>query len=159
MKQLDKLLCVGSGLALLTVIVANLFDIVTGTIWGRPLSEVYDIVKVAMGFAVFLALPSVFLSDSNIRVEIIDMFVGPKIVTTLRVLGLVSSLIFLVVLLVATIGPAEDAWKFNDRFHETGISHLAVWSPVIVGTITSAVWVVVLIVKLIGRSSNEAADT
>jgi TRAP-type C4-dicarboxylate transport system permease small subunit len=155
MEQLGRALNAISATALIVVVTVTLADVLASEVWGSPFSGVYDVVQVATGICVFLAMPAVFLSDSNIRVEIVDMLAAHPVIRLLRTTALLASLVFLSILLCSTLLQARDALRYRSQFFEIGVSHLAVWLPIIGSTLISILCVLVVLFRTFAATNGE----
>lgn len=155
MEKLGKVLNIISAAALIFVVAATLGDVLASGLLDSPFAGIYDLVQIGMGICVFLALPAVFLADSNIRVDIIDIFAPRPVVRFLQITGLLASLAFLSILLWSTLLQGLDALQFRSIFFEIGVSHFAVWGPIIASTLLSIVCVCIVLIRTLATTDKE----
>ena len=105
---------VGS-LALLTMTLWTVTDVVTRYALSKPLKGSIDQVEVTLVLVVFLALPECFLRDEQVTVDVVDHMVAPRWVELLKLTGASATMVFLLILGYTGIQPFLDAMQFGDR--------------------------------------------
>ena len=155
MEKLGRVLNIISAVALILVVGATLADTLLSSLLGKPFVGVYDVVQIGVGVCVFMAMPAVFLANANIQVDIIDLVAPKKVVHFLQITGLLASLAFLLILLWSTLLQGIDAHKFRSEFFEIGVSHLAVWGPIIVSSLLSILCVCIVLFRTFIKSNME----
>jgi len=116
-RRLDPVrLLTGAGtLALATMLLGTIADIVSRLALNRPLHGTLDLVEVTLVLVAFLALPECFRRDEQIKVDLFDVAAGPRGLAVMRLAGEVATLAFLVLLAVTLVQPLADAHRFGDQ--------------------------------------------
>jgi TRAP-type transport system small permease protein len=124
------------------IVVSTTADVVLRYGFGKPIHGAYDVVECMLALFVFHGLSAVFLTRSNITIDLVDHFVGAR---PRRALVRISDLIQLAALALmgwAMVAPALQAHEYGDRKLELGLPLWVVWVFVLTGlagTILSAV--------------------
>lgn len=103
------------GLALLTMALWTVVDIITRYAFAKPIRGSIDLVESTLVLVVFLALPECFHRDEQITVDVVDHVAGARTVAGLKLLGSLCTLAFLLLLGYTGIQPTLDAFQFGDR--------------------------------------------
>lgn len=106
--------------ALAAMMLTTDYDIVARALFRAPLSGAVDIVEMMVLCSAFLGLPEICLRDEQIRVDIVDALVPPRVTEALKALGLVATIGFMGLLAVNITRPLKDAWQFGDIKPDTG---------------------------------------
>ncbi|MBS0534019.1 MAG: TRAP transporter small permease [Proteobacteria bacterium] len=106
--------------ALAVMMLTTDYDIVARALFRAPLSGAVDIVEMMVLCSAFLGLPEICLRDEQIRVDIIDTLVPPRVTDALKALGLGATIGFMGLLAVNITRPLHDAWQFGDIKPDTG---------------------------------------
>ncbi len=114
-KAASRLLTWVGGLALLTMTVWTVTDVLTRYLLAKPLKGSIDLVEATLVLVVFLALPECFLRDEQVTVDVADHVVGPRALELLKLAGAFATMVFLLVLGYTGIQPMLDAMQFGDR--------------------------------------------
>lgn len=123
-----------AALALVAMMLLTIADIVMKNLFHRPLSGTFELVEFLMVISVFFGMPEVFRSQSNICVDLIDHLVNICTQAAIRIFGALSSLLFLLILAWAMLGPAWDTVAYPQNTQEIGIPLFAYWVPILLGT-------------------------
>ncbi|GGH07048.1 hypothetical protein GCM10007036_01680 [Alsobacter metallidurans] len=133
----------GLAMAAAGVIVASTTaDVVLRYGFGKPIHGAYDVVECMLALFVFHGLSAVFLSRSNITIDLVDHFVGLGARRALVRFGDLVQVLALALIAWAMISPAIQAYDYGDRKLELGLPLWVVWVFVftgIAGTILSAI--------------------
>lgn len=156
--KLNRYLHVVSGLALVTIILVTVADVLSANLRGRPMTGIYEVVEAALVYMVFLGIPETFRNEQNITVDICDHFLSQAAVALLRCFGAVISVAYLGLLEWSMIRPALDAWKFGDYKADSGIPFWFVWAPILIGTAMAIVASALVMRRVLAqRGRSEAA--
>ena len=112
---LSRFLTGVGALALIVMTLWTVVDVITRYMLSTPLRGSIDLVESTLVLVVFLALPSCFLRDEQVTVDVVDHIARPRVVDGLKLLGAFATMLFLVLLGYTGIQPALDAWQFGDR--------------------------------------------
>lgn len=131
--------------ALLIMVLALVADVAMANLFKRPINGTFDFVEATLVVMVFMGFPATFLRSRHIAVDVVDHFVSPATVARLKQLAAVVSLLFLLFFAWQMVSPALDAFKFGERKQELGLPLWALWIPMIVGFVLSAVALVAVV--------------
>ncbi|WP_406858023.1 TRAP transporter small permease [Alsobacter sp. KACC 23698] len=124
------------------IVVSTTADVVLRYGLGKPIHGAYDVVECMLALFVFHGLSAVFLTRSNITIDLVDHFVGPVARRALVRFGDLVQVLALALIAWAMISPAIQAYDYGDRKLELGLPLWVVWVFVftgIAGTILSAI--------------------
>ena len=107
-------------LSLAVMMFSTDYDVVARAAFGRPLNGAVDIVEMMVLCVAFLGLPEACLRDEQIRVDILDGLVSPRVLLLLKALGLVLTVVFMAILAASVFKPMLDAYRFGDIKPDTG---------------------------------------
>jgi TRAP-type C4-dicarboxylate transport system permease small subunit len=153
--QLTRRLSDVAALALVAMMLLTIADIVMKNLFHRPFSGTFELVEFLMVIAVFFGMPEVFRLQSNICVDLIDYLVKVSAQAVIRVFGALASLLFLLILAWAMLGPAWDTVAYRQNTQEIGIPLFAYWLPILLGT---ALMIVVTMTGLFRGRGDAAVD-
>lgn len=120
------------------VLMRQLFD--------APILGVVDVMELALVACIFFAMPGVILRDENVTVDIIDQAVSARVRAGLRLVGLILTLAFLVLMMIEMIQPALDKLTDHEVTMTLGINRFVHWIPIISGFALSIVATVAVLV-------------
>ena len=123
-----------SGFGLAVISLLTTVDVCLSNFTGRPITGVFEVVETSLAFLVFLGLPAIFLTETNITVDVIDHFVPPAVAALLKRTGAALSFVFLGLMGYSMVGPAVDAVRFGDVKPDSHIPMWIPWSAVLAGT-------------------------
>lgn len=133
--------------ALLLMVLALVADVAMANLFNRPINGIFDFVETTLVVMVFMGFPATFLRSGHIAVDVVDHFVSPATIARLKQLAAVVSLLFLLVFAWQMVSPALDAFRFGERKQELGLPLWALWIPMIVGFVLSAVALVAVVIS------------
>jgi TRAP-type C4-dicarboxylate transport system permease small subunit len=145
--RIIKATSVAAAIALVAMMLTTVADVAMATLFKRPIIGAYDMVETTLVIAVFLGIPATFLRDGNIVVDVVDFFVARETVRRLRQLAQVLTLAFLVLLFWNMLTPALDAYRFGGKKQELGLPLWALWLPMLLGVLMSAIAVLMLLIR------------
>ena len=140
------------GLALLTMAVWTVVDIITRYAFAKPIRGSIDLVESALVLVVFLALPECFYRDEQITVDVVDHIAGPRTVAGLKLLGSLCTLAFLILLGYTGIQPTLDAFQFGDRKPDLSIPIFGLLGVIEMAILASIVILAGKFFTLVGRA-------
>ncbi|MCW5690053.1 MAG: TRAP transporter small permease [Pseudolabrys sp.] len=120
LRWLTRACTVLGALALAVMMVTTDYDVAARALFRAPLSGAVDIVEMMVLCSAFLGLPEICLRDEQIRVDIVDTLVPPRVLDALKALGLIATIGFMGLLAVNIMRPLTDAWQFGDIKPDTG---------------------------------------
>jgi TRAP-type transport system small permease protein len=144
-----------AAVALVVMVVALVVDVAMSNLFRRPIIGMFDLVESTLVVLVFMGFPATFLRGGHIAVDVVDHFVSPKTVDRLKWLAAAVSLLFLVFLAWQMVGPALDAFRFGERKQELGLPLWALWIPMILGIVLSAVALLAVLLRSVPPARKE----
>ena len=139
MAPLTRFFAAVSAAALALIVLLTVVDVVMANAFRRPIVGAIEVVETALAFMFFLGIGEVFRGGHNITVDVSDHFVGERARNTLQFIGAVLTVAFLVLMGIAMLAPAADAWRFGDRKADSGIPLAVLWAPALVGILIAIV--------------------
>ena len=136
-------------LALAVMMLSTDYDVVARAVFDRPLNGAVDIVEMMVLCVAFLGLPEVCLRDEQIRVDIIDGLVPPRVLLLLRLMGLVLTVAFMTILAVNVFQPMLDAYRFGDIKPDTGFPVYPLFGLTLFSLAAAAVTTTAMLVRLL----------
>lgn len=124
---------------LIAMMMITVVDVSLRSLFKIPVFGTFDLVELLMVATIFLAVPATYLREEHVVIDVIDHVAPRRLVTVLRWIGTVLTLIFLVVMGSQMIEPALDKIAFGDVTLELGIPKYIHWVPILLGTFFSAV--------------------
>ena len=122
-------------------------DVVLRSLFGYPIQGLLELVELGLACTIFLALPAVFLRDEHLVVDVVDQFVGPRLVRVLDLAGAVVSLAVLTVMAWQMVPLARTMHEFGDVTSDLSIPKIWYWVPVLLGVVASAAATVFFIAR------------
>jgi TRAP-type C4-dicarboxylate transport system permease small subunit len=135
-----------AALALVLMMLVTVVDVFLRYTFNRPVRGSYDFVEAMLVVFVFHGMAACFFGRANIVIDVVDTFVGERIVAALIRLSDFLSVAALVVLAWAMTGPARQAFDYGDRKLELDLPLYVLWIVAllgIAGTILCALGVLV----------------
>lgn len=120
-------------MALVIMMAVTIVDVSMRYAFNRPVSGSYDLVECMLVVFVFHGLAAVFLRRQNIVIDVADYVVGERIVRALLRMADVLSVIGLLLLTWAMIGPALQAYQYGDRKLELALPLYVLWIIALTG--------------------------
>jgi TRAP-type C4-dicarboxylate transport system permease small subunit len=112
--------------------------------FNAPVLGVVDVMELALVALIFVAMPGVFLRDENVTVDVIDQVLPRNARIALRLLGLLVSMGFLVLMMVQMLPQAADKWQHGEVTMTLSINRFVHWVPIMLGfalSILGTLWV------------------
>lgn len=124
---------IAAALVLLFMMVLTCYEVLSRKLFGHSIFGLVDIMEISLVACIFVALPGIFLRDENVVVDAVDQVTGPRTRKVLRVIGVLLSLGFLIVVLVTAIPAAVDKLTFPEFTMTLAISRFWHWVPILFG--------------------------
>ncbi|GGB12055.1 TRAP transporter small permease protein [Brucella endophytica] len=115
-------LAIVATLLIITAMLVVCQMVMTRYVFRSPTIWQTDFVVFSATAAMFLGAPYVLLKGGHIGVDAVEMMVGARTRSVLRVVGSVLGLLFCIIMLAATWIQFHDAWAGNWK-------HSSVWGP------------------------------
>jgi len=116
-----------AGLALVVMMLVTVVDVALRYAFKSPIRGSYELVEVTLLIFVFHGMPTAFLQRSNIVIDLIDSFVGPRVLAALIRFSDLLSVIALGLFAWAMLGPATQAYEYGDRKLELNLPIYFLW--------------------------------
>ena len=133
LERLTGAMSVLAGWCVFAIIAVTIYDVLANNLLRRPFRGTFELVEWFLVVVVFLGLPDLFRQHLHIVVDVIDHFVDAKTRRRLILAGSLVTLIFLLVLGYAMLGPALDTIRFPERRQDTGLRTTLFWIPILLG--------------------------
>jgi TRAP-type C4-dicarboxylate transport system permease small subunit len=122
-----------AALALVIMMMVTIVDVSMRYAANRPVSGSYDLVECMLVVFVFHGMAAVFLRRQNIVIDVVDYMVGARMVRVLAIMADVLSVVGLLLLTWAMIGPAWQAYQYGDRKLELALPLYVLWIVALTG--------------------------
>ena len=126
------------------------YTVLSRQLFDAPVLGVVDVMELALVACIFVGLPGVFLRDEHVTVDVVDSLVSRRVRVWLRLIGLVITLGFLMLMMVQMVQPAMEKWDTGEVTMTLGINRIWHWVPIIFGfaaSILGTIWVLVLYLR------------
>lgn len=133
--------------ALAVMMVTTDYDVAARALFRAPLSGAVDIVEMMVLCSAFLGLPEICLRDEQIRVDIVDTLVPPRVLDALKALGLLATIGFMGLLAFNVMRPLTDAWQFGDIKPDTGFPLYPLYALVLFCLIAAIATTAVVLIR------------
>lgn len=120
----------GSLIAMMLVVV---IDVASRHLFNTPLRGAYDLVSIFLLNMVFFGMASVLAQKSEILIDLVDAVLTDGGVRALRMIASALTVFACGFLLVAAIGPAMTAHRYNERSLELNLPIWTLWAITILG--------------------------
>lgn len=108
-------------LALLVMMLGTDYDIIARLTINKPLRGVVELVEITVLACAMLGLPESFLRDEQIKIDLVDSILPPKILKIVKLFAIAMTVLFLVILCVNVYQPMLDARRFGDIKPDLGV--------------------------------------
>ena len=139
LKRLTQFLSDLAAIAIAAITLLTIADILMKNVFKKPNRGTFELVELLLVFVVFFGFAEVFRSDGNICVDVADQILSTKRTAVLKLFGALASLILLLLMGWAMIGPAMDTVTYPQKTQETGIPLYVYWAPILAGTALAVV--------------------
>ena len=134
-----------AALVLVFMMLFTTYAVVMRQVFNAPVLGVVDVMELALVICIFVAMPGVFLRDEHVVVDVIDQMVRPGVVRWLRLIGLILTLGFLIMMMTYMVQPAIEKLDQHEVTMTLGINRFNHWIPIIFGfalSIIATIWVI-----------------
>jgi TRAP-type C4-dicarboxylate transport system permease small subunit len=137
-----------AALALVVLMMVTVTDVLLRYLFNSPVRGSYDLVESMLLVFVFNGMAAGFFLRRNVVIDLIDAAVGRSgAVVLIRIADLLS-VVCLVLLMWAMLGPATQAYEYGDRKLELNLPIYILW---IVALVSLAGTLVCALVALLAR--------
>lgn len=143
---LTRSLTLLAAVALAIMVFWTIADVVLRAILKWPLHGSVAIVETALVLVALLALADCLARDEQIKVDVFDHMISPRALFSLKLLGDISMLVFVLLLAMTMVQPIVDAWRFWDIKPDIPVPIFALLGVIEVSLIVS---VFVLVGKIV----------
>ena len=144
---LAKVLGAVAALCLAAMVLLTVADVLLRAFFSYPLRGMLELIELGLACTVFLGLPTVFLRDANLVVDVVDQLARASVVRRLRLLGVLLSLALLTVMAWQMLPLAHGMYEFGDVTSDLSIPKIYYWIPVLLGVVASAAASLVVILR------------
>jgi TRAP-type C4-dicarboxylate transport system permease small subunit len=116
-----------AGLALVVMMCVTVVDVLLRYAFKAPIRGSYELVEVTLLIFVFHGMPTAFLQRRNIVIDLIDSFVGERVLAALIRFSDLLSCVALLLFAWAMLGPATQAYDYGDRKLELNLPIYFLW--------------------------------
>lgn len=137
--RITRSLHIISAVALCTMMLIVVGDVVLRAVFNTPVKGAYDMVSIALLIMAMAGMAPVVASRGEILIDLIDGAVPGWAVRLLMLVSAVTGTVLFIFFGWAMIAPAMDAWQWGERSLELGIPKWPLWIVVFAGLI-GIVW-------------------
>lgn len=140
-------------LALAFMVLITTAAVLARWLFRQEIFGVVDMMELGLAFAVFLALPGVFLRDEQVTVDLVDSLGSSKLTFVLRLFGYLLGLAFIGLTLSQMIAPALDKFRSAETTMTLQMPRWWHWVPLLVGFAASALAIVAVAIRAVRRGA------
>ncbi|MEA3025258.1 MAG: hypothetical protein QOF91_543 [Alphaproteobacteria bacterium] len=129
LQRLQLWIAAAALVVLMTVTVADVF---LRYLFSNPIRASYDTVESMLLVFVFNAMPAAFFNRRHVVIDLIDAAVGPRATAVLVRIADVLSVLCLLLLILAMIIPAGQAYQYADVKMELRLPIYVLWIAALV---------------------------
>jgi len=144
---LSRALSAVAALFLAAMVLLTVADVLLRALFGYPVRGMLELIELGLACTVFFGLPTVFLRNANLVVDVIDQMARPSVVRALELAGALVSLAVLAVMAWQMLPVARGMYEFGDVTSDLSIPKIYYWIPVLGGVVAAAAASVVVIVR------------
>ena len=141
-------------LAVLVMMMLTTSDVILRKLINKPILGVTELVELALGVAVFLAIPGVFARGANIAVDMIDQWL-PAWSPVLKRISAVLAVVVLALFTWHMWQPMKDVISFGDTSSDLQIPKIWFMGPAWAGIVVALV--IAVVVLFAGETEPERA--
>ena len=124
-----------AAVALVVMMCVTVADVVLRYLFNSPIRASYDLVEAMMVLFVFNGISTAFLQRRNIVIDLIDSFVGRRVVAFLIRLADVTTIATLLLFIYAMLTPALQSYGYGERKLELGLPIYLLWAAALAGMV------------------------
>src|SRR5262249_55027904 len=122
-----------AAVALVVMMCVTVVDVVLRHVFNSPLRSSYDMVQVMMVLFVFNGMSTAFLQRRHIVIDLVDSFVGRRVVGVLIRISDVLTVAVLALFIYAMLTPALQSYGYGERKLELGLPIYIEWAAALIG--------------------------
>jgi len=122
-----------AAVALVVVMSVTVLDVFLRYVFNSPIRASYDLVEAMMALFVFNGISTAFLQRRHIAIDIIDTFVGRRVVAFLIRLADAVTVATLLLFIYAMLTPALQSYGYGERKLELGLPIYLLWAAALLG--------------------------
>jgi TRAP-type transport system small permease protein len=135
-----------AALFLFAMMMLTVTDVVLRATTSSPIRGTLELVELLLACLIFIGLPTAFLRDENLVVDIIDGW-KPRWVPRMKRISLLIAAFAMIVMVWQGWIAAKDTLVFNDVTSDLSIPRIVYWVPVLFGMIATVLATIVLLFK------------
>ena len=122
-----------AAVALVVMMCVTVVDVFLRYGFNSPIRASYDLVEAMMALFVFNGVSTAFLQRRHIVIDIIDTFVGQRVVAFLIRLADTMTVATLLLFIYAMLTPALQSYGYGERKLELGLPIYLLWTAALLG--------------------------
>jgi TRAP-type C4-dicarboxylate transport system permease small subunit len=122
-----------AALALVVMMLVTVADVLLRYTLNRPIRGSYDLVEAMLVVFVFNGMAAVFFRRRNIVIDLLDKLVGERALRIAIIAADAVSIIALILLAWAMLGPAMQSYSYGDRKLELQYPLYILWVVALAG--------------------------
>jgi TRAP-type C4-dicarboxylate transport system permease small subunit len=111
----------------------TVIDVFLRYVFNSPIRASYDLVEAMMILFVFNGISTAFLQRRNIVIDLIDSFIGRRVVGFLIRFSDALTIATLLLFIYAMLTPALQSYGYGERKMELGLSIYLLWAAALIG--------------------------
>jgi TRAP-type C4-dicarboxylate transport system permease small subunit len=148
-----------ASVAMVLLMMVTVVDVFLRYLFNRPVRGSYDIVECLLLIFVFHGMAAAFFGRRNIVIDLIDSFVGARVIALLIRLSDALTVVCLCLIFWAMLNPAVQIYQYGDIKLELQLPIYWLWIAALIGLAgTIAAAVVVLLAKPAAPGTEHAAE-
>ncbi|MEO7402352.1 MAG: TRAP transporter small permease [Burkholderiales bacterium] len=125
-----------AALFLATMMLLTVIDVILRGVFSVPIQGTLEFVELLLACLIFIGLPTAFLRDENLVVDVIDG-PWPRWVPRMKRVSLLIATLALAVMLWQSWIAAHDTLTFGDVTSDLSLPRIIYWVPVLFGMIAT----------------------
>ncbi len=122
-----------AAVALVVMMCVTVVDVFLRYLFNSPIRSSYDMVEAMMVLFVFNGISTAFLQRRNIVIDLVDSFVGRRVVGALIRLSDILTVAVLALFIYAMLTPALQSYGYGERKLELGLPIYVEWLAALIG--------------------------
>jgi len=124
-----------AAVALVVMMCVTVVDVFLRYVFNSPIRSSYDMVEAMMVLFVFNGMSTAFLQRRHIVIDLVDSFVGRRVVGVLIRISDVLTVAVLALFIYAMLTPALQSYGYGERKLELGLPIYIEWAAALIGII------------------------
>src|SRR5262249_42350870 len=147
-----------AAVALVVMMCVTVLDVFLRYLFNSPIRASYDMVEAMMALFVFNGISTAFLQRRHIVIDIIDTFVGRRVVAFLIRLADRLTVATLLLFIYAMLTPALQSYGYGERKLELGLPIYLLWAVALIGMAGAILCALGAFLLPAAKAHDEAAE-